>query len=205
MALQTTIDKALSRIYGKGRGWVFSPDDFTALGSKSAIWAALSRLCNRGTIRRLARGLYDYPKVHPKLGPVFPGPPAIGAALARSEGARILATGAYAANLLGISDQVPARIVFLTDGRNRTVRVGKTEILLKHASVRQMAPHDRISGLVIQALRFLGQQNTNDRVIEILESKLSNEDRKQLIKDIRYAPDWIAEIFRQWERSADDQ
>jgi len=88
------------------------------------------------------------------------------------------------------------KIVYLTDGRSRTVQIGKKQIILKRTTPRNMATAGRISGLVIQALRHLGRQHVDDDVIAQLDRRLDADARKQLLKDIRYAPTWIADIMR---------
>lgn len=194
--MQTLQNKVLSRIHGKKRGWVFTPAHFLDLGSDESIRKILQILCDRGQIRRLTRGLYDYPQQHPKLGDLLPTPSAIARALADKESSRIQPSGAYAANLLGLSEQVPAKVIFLTDGSDRRVTVGKQEIILKRTTPKNMATADRTSGLVIQALRYLGQENVDDAVVAKLGERMSQADRKQLSKDIRYAPAWMGAIFR---------
>ena len=196
MPTQTLSDKILSRIYGKKRGWVFTPVHFRDLGNDSGIRKALQGLAFRGVIDRPARGLYLYPKTHPKLGVLSPTPGQIAQALAGKDDLRIQPSGAYAANLLGLSEQVPARTVFLTDGTNRKIKVGNQEIVLKRTTPKHMATAGRTSGLVIQALRHLGKVHVDDTVIDTLAERLSPNDRRQLIKDIRHAPAWIGTIMR---------
>jgi len=147
-------------------------------------------------IHRIARGLYLYPQTHPKLGVLSPTSDQIATALAGKDDLRIQPSGAYAANLLGLSEQVPAKVVFLTDGTNRKVKVGNQEIILKQTTPKNMATARRISGLVIQALRYLGKERVDDAVVETLARRLTPDDRRQLMKDIRHAPAWIGTIFR---------
>ena len=194
---QSVDNKVLSRIYGKKRGWVFTPIHFLDLGSRTAIDQALGRLAKAGTIRRLARGLYDYPENHPDFGDLPPNYERIAQSLAGRDNLKIQPSGAYAANLLGLTEQVPAKIVFLTDGPNRKVQIDKRKIILKRTTPKNMATAGRISGLVIQALRYLKQYYVDSTVIEKLENRLTEKDKKQLMKDIRYAPTWICDIFRQ--------
>ena len=194
--MQTTLSQILSRIYGKKRGWVFTPVHFRDLGDDQTVRKALQLLCDRDQIRRLAPGLYDYPRQHPKLGPLTPTPDKIAQALAYKDSSRIQPSGAYAANLLGLSEQVPAQAVFLTDATDRTVTVGRQEIALKRTTPKNMATAGRVSGLVIQALRYLGRDNVDQAVIDQLARRLSADDRRQLIRDIRFAPAWIGAIFR---------
>ena len=195
--MQSIDSKIVSRIYGLGRGAVFVPSDFLDVGSRRAVDLALHRLVKKDTLRRLARGLYNYPKTHPVMGVLSPGPDAIAKALAGKDMIRLQPSGAYAANLLGLSTQVPARIVYLTDGPSRTVRVGNQEIRLQRTTPRNMGPAGRISGLVIQALRHLGQKHVDDAVTQTLQRKLSDHDKKRLIKDIAYAPAWVGKHLRE--------
>lgn len=189
--------KVLSRIYGKKRGWVFTPIHFLDIGNRTAIDQALGRLAKSGTIRRLSRGLYDYPKKHSTLGDLPPNYERIAQALAGRDSLKIQPSGAYAANLLGLTEQVPAKIVFLTDGFNRKVQINKRKIVLKRTTPKNMATAGRISGLVIQALRYLSQGHVDSAIIKKLKKRLSEDDKSQLMNDIRYAPAWIGNIFRQ--------
>ncbi len=192
-----TIDnQVVSRIYGHGRGWVFTPNHFKDLGSRNAIASALKRYKQSGLIRHLARGLYDYPKTDPELGPLEPSADNIAKALAGRDAARLQPTGAYAVNLLGLSTQVPMKVTYLTDSLSRTVQVGKRQITLKRTTPRNMATAGKVSGLVIQALRHLGQERADKQAIAQLDRVLDEQAKSQLKKDIRYAPAWIADIIR---------
>jgi hypothetical protein len=179
------------RIYGKGRGCVFTPSEFLDLGSRGAIDLSLHRLNNAGSIRRIARGLYYYPEKHRLLGEVAPSIEAVAKALAASEQTKLQASGAYAANLLGLSEQVPAKVVFLTSGRARKVTLGKLVIELQRTTPRNVAAAGRASGLVLAALRYLGKSHiTSDRIAH-LRKTLSVEDRRQLLTDLPSAPVWL--------------
>ena len=194
--IKTTDNQIISRINGHGKGWVFTPDHFKDLGSRNAISSALKRYKQSGMIRQLARGLYDYPKVDPQLGLLHPSIDNIAKALTGRDATRIQPTGAYAANLLRLSTQVPMKVVYLTDGLSRTVKVGNMEITLKRTTPRNMATAGKTSGLLIQALRHLGQRHVDDQIIAILDRNLDANAKDQLMKDIRHAPAWIADIFR---------
>ncbi len=198
--VQSVNNKVLSRIYGKKRGWVFTPSNFLDLGSRAAIDQALGRLVKPGTIRRLACGLYEYPKKHHDFWDIPPNYERIAQALAGRGSLKIQPSGAYAANLLGLTEQVPAKIVFLTDGPNSKLQIGKRQIVLKRTTPKNMATAGKISGLVIQALRYLKRDYVDSIVIEKLKYKLTEKDKKGLVKDICYAPAWIGGIFRQLQR-----
>lgn len=194
---QSIENKVFNRIRNKNRGWVFTPGYFLDIGSRTAVAQALVRLVKTGKIRWLARGLYDYPEKHAVLGDLPANYERIAQALAGRDSLKIQLSGAYAANLLGLTEQVPARIVFLTDGPNREVQINKQQIVLKRTTPKNMATAGCVSGLVIQALRYLGQDHVDDNIIKILKRRLSGDDKCQLINDISYAPVWIGNIFRQ--------
>jgi hypothetical protein len=194
--MQSIDDKLISMVYGRGRGLVFTPKLFSSLGDPQAIGMALIRLCRKGTIRRLARGLYDYPRKHDQLGLLAPSVDQVAQAVKGRDSVRLQPSGAYAANLLGISEQVPMKVVFLTDGPSKHIILGKQEIILKRTTPRNMVTAERTSGLVIQALRHIGQRHVDDAVLNALKRRLTDDDKKQLLKDLQYAPAWIADIIR---------
>jgi hypothetical protein len=187
-SLQQTIAKQIAK---RGRGTVFTPRRFVRFGNRAAIDKAFSRLTAAGTIRRLGRGFYDYPRIHPKLGPLAPTIDATAKAIAGRDKIRLQPSGAYAANMLRLSEQVPAKVQFLTEGKTRRVRLGGREIVLKGTSPRNLAAAARTTGLVIQGLRYIGKKNVNPTRIKHLRSMLSERDRKRLIRDLRLAPTWM--------------
>jgi hypothetical protein len=193
--MQTIENKIISRIYGHGRGWCFTPNDFADIGSTESVRISLFRLAKKKIIRRLANGLYDYPEENEQLGLLSPDPDTIARALAHRDAIRIQPTGAYAANLLGLSEQVPARIVFLTDGAPRRLRIGNQEIVLRRTTPRNMATAGRISGMVIQALRYIGKDRITSAHRQILIRRLSVSDKQQIYKDRVYAPEWIRRLI----------
>ena len=194
--VQSIDSKLLSRVYGQGSGWVFTPNHFQGIGSRDAIASALKRHKKAGTIRQLTFGLYDYPRQHASLGLLNPTADAVAKALAGRDAARLQPSGAYAANLLGLSDQIPMKVVFLTDGPTRSVKLGKQTITLKRTTPKNMATTGKSSGLVIQALRHLGQRHVDDSLIVQLRARLTDDDKKQLLKDLTYAPAWVADVMR---------
>ncbi|MCX6859268.1 MAG: DUF6088 family protein [Verrucomicrobia bacterium] len=192
----STDSKVLYRIRGHRRGWVFTPAHLADLGSRNAVASALKRFKAEGMIRQLARGLYDCPLHEPVLGTVTPSADAIARALVVRDAIRLQPSGAYAANVLGLSEQVPSRIVFLTDGPARKVKIGKREILLLHTTPRNMATAGRKSGTLIQALRHLGQKQVDDKVLATLRRHINEADSPSILKDLRHAPAWIADLLR---------
>ena len=183
-------NRMVNRIIQRKRGWCFTPMDFLDLGSRQAVDTALSRLAKAGRIRRLSRGLYDYPRSHKKIGLLSPTPEAIIEALTRRDRVQLQPTGAYAANLLGLSDQVPMKVVYLTNGPSRRVRIGNQEIILKTMAPRFMATAGRPSGTVIQALRHLGKSHVTLATVARLQKAFTPSERRQMLKDRGFAPVW---------------
>lgn len=196
--MSTIQDDILDRIHEQGRGKVFTPKDFLDLGSRDAADQSLSRLVKSGEIQRLGRGLYHYPQMNERLGiPLGPDLDEIAEALARQTGSRVVPSGAVAANRLGLSTQVPAKPVYLTDGRTREVRIGSTTFQLRHAAPKEFPVGCRTSAMVFQALRHLGQAAVDHKVVAQLRRALSAEQRQELLRDARYTTDWIGTIVRQ--------
>lgn len=194
---KSTDSQILAAITRQGHGSVFVPADFLHLGSREAVDIVLHRLVRKGTIRRLARGVYDFPKEHPVLGPLSPSADAVAKALAGRDRTRLQPAGAYAANVLGLSEQVPGKAVFLTDGPSRTVKIGPTTIQLRRTTAKNMETSGRLSGLLIQALRELGKEHVTPERREHLKRTLPADKRQELIKDLRLAPAWMHSIFRE--------
>jgi hypothetical protein len=200
---QNGIDnQILKAINALGYGAIFVPTDFLSFGSRQAVDIVLHRLVRKGTIRRLARGIYDFPKEHPKLGKLQPSLEKIAQALVGRYCTRIQPTGAYAANILGLSEQVPAKVVFLTDGPSRTIKIGATTIQLRRTTPKNMTMAGRLSGLLVQAFRELGKENVTAERIEHLKRILPLDKRQELLKDIRLVPEWMHSIFRKLAKEA---
>lgn len=189
-------ESILKRFRARGRGAAMTPSDFLDLADRRVIAVALSRLVKAGRLRRPSRGVYVYPKQSELLGELAPNPEEIVKAISRAGGERVQVSGAYAANLLGLSDQVPAKLVYLTDGHSRKLQVRNLPIELRQASARRLATAGRVSGTVAEALRYLRKDQVDDQVVEQLRRRLSESDKTQLQKDIKRVPAWIGEVFR---------
>ena len=194
--MQSIIKQVLKRIKSHGKGFVFTPKDFLNLGSRAAIDQALSRLSRDGKIRRIKRGLYDYPRVSTRLGQLSPNPDAVVQALARKTGSQIGPSGAKAANALGLSTQVPARLVYLTDGPSRDVVIGRQRIQLRYAASKYFSGNSG-ADIAVQALRHLGQNAVDDTGIRKVRTALSDHDKRALRKTIGKVPDWMTPYIKQ--------
>jgi hypothetical protein len=187
----------MKRVRGRGRGSAATPSDFLDLGSRAAVDQSLSRLVKKSLLTRVSRGVYAYPQISRLIGEISPSPEVVAKALARRGSQKLLPSGALAANLLGLSDQVPTKVEYLTDGPSCRVMVKRMTVELKQTTPRNLATAGRVSGVVIQALRFLRRQQVGREVVEQLRQRLKPAERQQLLKDIPYAPAWMAPIFRE--------
>jgi len=184
-------DRILQRLKRAEPDRVFTRSDFLDLGSTDAVGMALQRMVTAGKLRRVGRGLYDIPRKHPLLGELSASSDAVAAAIARRDGIRLQPTEAAAANLLNLSEQVPARIVYHTDRRRRTIKIGQRTIEFRERSRRKMAAAGRAGGLVMAALRSLGRRHVTPEHLAHLQELLKPSDRRRLLKDLRLAPAWM--------------
>jgi hypothetical protein len=190
----------LRRVAKKGRGWAFTPHDFADLGDPRVVGVTLGRLVRDGKIRRISRGIYDSPHDHPLLGKTGATSDAVVAAVARGRHLRLLPSPQVAANQLGLSTQVPARLIYQSDGAPATLSLGNRKIVFRRNTGRNLALAGRASGLVAQALRDLGKGNVTPDTIRHLRHRLDADARKQLVADIALVPAWMRTIFTEITR-----
>jgi predicted transcriptional regulator of viral defense system len=184
MSIHKEIEQRLSK---RKKGQLIFLSDFRDIGSQAAIKKALSRLSNLKKIKRIAHGIYSIPKVDPVFGEINPSMEAIAEAVAKKEHVKIKPTGAYALNKLGLTTQVPTRIVYLTDGQSRQIKIGKGSIKFKATTPKKFALEGEISGLVVQALEELGVENINDDTRKRIKELLLKEDKKKIMNDLKLA------------------
>ncbi|HEX4999630.1 MAG TPA: DUF6088 family protein [Terriglobia bacterium] len=190
--------KAYKRIIGSGRGWAFSPQDFARLGPRSSVDFALHRLHRRGVIRRVIRGIYDFPPSSELLGrQLGPDLDQVAQALARKFGWRIQPSGVAAQNILGLSTQVPSKVVYLSDGPNRRYAIGKTTLEFKHTALKETGFKLRESSIIVHALKSLGQDGITPDVLAKVRSWLSPELRSRVLADTQTATGWVYAALRE--------
>lgn len=196
--MSTGTDQIINRIKGLEKGSVFTPKDLLDLASRGLIDVTLRRLASEGVIRKLGRGLYDYPKISSLLKtPLSPDIDQVAQALARRFRWRIVPSGAHAANLLGLSTQVPAKAVYLTDGPAKNLKIGNRELVFKKTRPRDMGgTEDSASALIIQALKHLGKDAVTSDTIRELRARLPKSARRNFLLDARYASDWIFDLAK---------
>lgn len=179
------------------KGSVLFVDDFLDYGNSESVKKALLRLKEKNILVRLAHGIYLFPKIDKELGVLFPSTEDIAKAIARRDKARIVLTGVQALNKLGLSSQVPMKVVYLTDGATRTVKVGKRTISFKKTSPKNLLTQGEISSLVIQALKTIGQKNIDNETIKTVLNILKNEQQENIMNDAKLSPAWIHKILKQ--------
>ena len=197
MHVQSIENKLVARIYGRGRGWVFSKNDFLDLGRDAAIRKALSRLEAKGTIRRILLGVYDYPRISTLLDErMGPDLDELASALARKSGWRIQLSENTALNRLGLSTQVPAQCVYLSDGPSKSYEVGDRQLVFKKRRLKESGFKLRESELVVQALKALGQKRIDTDVLRKFSENWTPDLWQKIHRDSKTAPAWVCDVIR---------
>ena len=194
--MQTIKNKIRNSIYGHGRGWAFTKKDFSHIAPPKAVYTTLSRLVDEGVIRRIDRGIYEYPKFSDLLNTTLsPNMEKIAKAIARKFGWRISPEGETALNILGLSDQVPSKYVYLSDGPNKSLEIGNRKLIFKKRSSAQMALSYE-TALVAQAIKALGSSGITEEHIRKISTRLSDKDKRRLLKETKNLADWLYDIIK---------
>jgi hypothetical protein len=201
--MKSITDQIISRIKRRKPGWVFTPRDFLDVGSRAAVDQVLSRLVKQGIVRRLDRGIYDYPKQSTLLGTLSPNPDNIARAMAAGDD--VFPSGAMAANMLGLSTQVPAKPFYLTNATTRIRRVAGQTIQLKRARVALLDNIPDHANLALQALSYLGKHNIDDQIIDRCARVLTHKDMMGLHQAMGRIPGWMADTIHKIEQAQHGQ
>ena len=176
-------------------GGVLSPKEFLHLGSRVAVDQAFSRLSKAGKLIRVARGTYVAP-VSSRFGSRAPAPGKVVKAMAEQSGEIIAPHGASAANALGLTQQVPTREVYLTSGRTRTLKLGRSELLVKHAPRWMLALGTGPAGAAVRALAWLGPTHAGSS-LSALHRALPAAEWQTLTSARAILPSWLAQAIGQ--------
>ena len=188
-------DRIMKRVRGKGRGWVFTPKHFIDFGTRGSVDMALSRLVKAGDIRRIDRGLYDYPRQHAKLGVLSPDTDNLADALSTQTGDRLAPSGATAANSLGLSTQVPAKASYATSGRTRVKRAAGRSLTLRHSRAPVLDNATDSANAVVQALAHLGKDQVDTDAIQRFATRINDRDMGVLLKARALMPGWMGDAI----------
>lgn len=192
-----TAERVLAHVRREALDRAFTAKDLASVAPRGTIDVVLSRLAKAGEIRRIGRGLYDCPRQSDLLGaPVAPDIDQAAQAVARKHRWTITPDGAVAANTLGLSQQVPAKIIYLSDGPTRQISVGRRKISFRHASPKDLKMPHYGSRVIAQALRFLGKENIGSEIVDRLRQMIPPKDQDALLEDTRYATGWIHDVAR---------
>jgi hypothetical protein len=187
--------RILTKIKRGSKGSIYFTDSFLKIGSAKTVSKALERLVQKGEILRIATGIYVRPKIDPVIGAVTPALEEVVAAIAKRDHARIVPTGAYALNKLGLSTQVPTNVVYLTDGAARKVRIGRRNITFKRTTPKNLSAKGEITGLVIQALKSIGKDKLTSEELSKIAQVLRRENPVNIKRDMALAPVWMRSIL----------
>ncbi len=196
MQTKSVKNQILSRIYGRGRGWAFSPNDFKPNFTRWEISNSLEDLTNEGKIRRLTRGLYDYPlysKILEKF--VAPDMEQVAHALARKYAWRIQPSGETALNYLGLSNQIESKYLYFSDGKSKKYDILGQELEFKHHAFRNAAISDTNTILVIQAIKAIGEENITPDFLQNLSAKFSASEWLKIQKSGAHTTEWVYQII----------
>jgi hypothetical protein len=196
--MQSAHGKILSRIYGKGRGWSFSQIDFADLAPRSTLDTALNRLAQEGTIRRILRGLYDYPRYSELLGELLaPDIQQVVAALCRKHTWQVVPDGSTALHLLGLDTQVPAQYRYLSTGPTREYTIGTINLRFAHRKTQHTALDDHFAATVVQAILAIGKDTFGDHHRLAIAAIARERHPQRLVKETRQVTSWVHdEILR---------
>jgi Family of unknown function (DUF6088) len=197
--MKSIADRIMDQVRVRGRGkWVFTPKDFLDLGSRAAINRALSRLVVDGKLRRIGRGLYDFPRQSKFLHGAAPASlDATVQAIVRRDQIRVMPNGIVFANDLGLTNAVPARPSYISSGRTKTVLVGNRKVYLQHVSQKVIAWADRPGGQFVAAVLWLDKAIASaPDMIDLMRLKLADDVKQDLLQDLDLLPGWMALIAK---------
>ena len=183
-------EQIIEQVAGEPEGAVFKANTFAQLGARAGIDKALSRLAADGQLIRICQGVYTAP-VETRFGS---RPPAIEKVIPSLEhlwGVRIVSSGGSAANLLGLTTQVPVRQVFLTTGGAHRLRLGESTVELQEARDWRMAAPNTPAGNAVRAIEWMGPAEVEQSVAAVCE-RLEAEDLNELAGIQSSLPEWIA-------------
>jgi Family of unknown function (DUF6088) len=197
--VKSIADRIVSQVRVRGRGkWVFTTKDFLDLGSRAAIDRALSRLVLAGKLRRIGRGLYDFPRQSKILQGAAPASlDATVQAISRRDQIRVMPNGIVFANDLGLTNAVPAKPSYISSGRTKTVLVGNRKVYLQHFSQKVIAWADRPGGQFVAAVLWLDKAIASaPDMIDLMRVKLADDVKQDLLQDLDLLPVWMASIAK---------
>ena len=189
--MQSIHSQLEDKILSLKKGAIVFVSDFAEFGTAENVKKVLLRLEKKQLLVRLAHGIYLYPKIDKELGILYPSTESIAEAIAKRDKIRIIPTGIYALQQLGISTQIPMNVIYLTDGAPRKIKVGKRTITFKKTVPKNLAIKNKILSNIVQGLKELGKENITDEVKQKINQALEKVPVKALKEEILNAPVWV--------------
>ena len=197
MSRDTSLKKIEEKIKESTPGTVFITADFTDMASSDAANRTLLRMVDAGVIRRIMRGVYEYPEYNDFLKEyVAPSPDKVAHALARNCGWTIVPSGDTALNMLGLSTQVPATWLYVSDGPYKEYSFDSITLKYKHTTNKEISKISYKTALVIQALKSLGKDRMTDNIVSSIAKTLSKQEKHVMLKEAKYATAWIYDTIK---------
>lgn len=196
------LNEIRQKIIESEKGTVFVASDFADISDNMKVGVCLSRLENEKLLRRIMRGVYDKPEYNSFLQEyIEPSPDKVANAIARNYGWTIVPCGDTALNLLGLSTQVPAIWLYVSDGPYKEYSFNNTTIKFKHTANKEISKLSYKTSLVIQALKALGKENIDNNVIVKLTKGLTDDEKKNMLNEAKSTTSWIYEYIKSIARS----
>lgn len=194
------IERIREYIRNSKDGTLFIVADFYEFDSSMSLNVTISRLCKEGDLIRIMRGIYAKPRFSKLLNiNINPRNSDIAMAIARNYGWKILPTGEYAINSIGLSTQIPAHLSFISDGPNKVFSIDGVKLIFKHTNKHhELSFRDEIYGLIIQAIRALGKDRISSEMIQSISGKLSNKQKEDFLHEAKFSSKWIYDIIKQF-------
>lgn len=189
--MQSIHSQLEDKILSLKKGAIVFVSDFAAFGTAENVKKVLLRLEKKQLLVRLAHGIYLYPKIDKELGILYPSTESIAEAIAKRDKIRIIPTGIYALQQLGISTQIPMNVIYLTDGAPRKIKVGKRTITFKKTAPKNLAIKNKVLSNIVQGLKELGKENITDEIRQKINQALQKVPVEILKEEILNAPVWV--------------
>jgi len=202
-----TVSKQIEKnILKRKKGQVLFVSDFSKFGNYDTIRKALQRLVKKEKLLRIATGIYYYPKTNKLLGILYPSIDTIARAIAKRDKTRIIPGGNYALYSLGLSEQIPMNVVFLTDGSARKIKINNQQIIFKKTSPKNLIIKNKLTNLIIQSLKTIGKNNiTENQIAKLQEQIKKSNELNEINNEIQYAPEWIRKIILQITKNINNE
>ena len=189
--MQSIHSQLEDKILSLNKGAIVFVSDFAEFGTAENVKKVLLRLEKKQLLVRLAHGIYLYPKIDKELGILYPSTESIAEAIAKRDKIRIIPTGIYALQQLGISTQIPMNVIYLTDGAPRKIKVGKRTITFKKTAPKNLAIKNKVLSNIVQGLKELGKENITDEIRQKINQALQKVPVEILKEEILNAPVWV--------------